>query len=224
MCSCIHTPLVQPTVSPSPVKKEIQLVKQRISKGKTIQPKVALTYDMESYNRETEKLLQLFRLWNIQVTFFIQGGFIESSSREVKSIVSEGHEIGNHSWSHADLLTLSDDQIRWQVTKNEEALMQHTGVSPKPLFRCPYGSCNQHVRDILFDLGYMEIFWTNDTNDWQDDSKPKEMIQHVVDNLEPGMIVLMHNIGQYTVETTATLITEIQNKGYIITTVSDVLE
>ncbi|MEI6221616.1 MAG: polysaccharide deacetylase family protein [bacterium] len=211
----LPTPRSKPLLKPS---------SQRVVKGITKKRKVALTYDMEDYTENSDKLLQLFRLWNIKVTFFVQGGFVQRSPHELSVMIQDGHEIGNHSWSHPDLTKLSDVDIRSQVTKNEDEIFKKTGVSTKPLFRCPYGACTDHVRSVLFDLGYTEIFWTNDTNDWRVETTPQKLIKSVLDHLEPGMIVLMHNIGKYSVESTASLIKDIQDHGYEITTVSDVLQ
>lgn len=192
--------------------------------GTTKEKRIALTYDMEHYTEETNELLDLLRLWGIQVTFFVQGQFVREAPRELRIIAEDGHEIGNHSWTHPNLTKLALDEVRNEVLRNEEAIQEQVGIDTKPLFRCPYGACEERERSLLASLGYREIYWSNDTNDWQDGTTPQEVITGVLDNLEPGMIVLFHNTGEYSVESTETLLYEVQQRGYTITTISGILE
>lgn len=202
-------------------KKIFILTNQRIRKGTTTQPKIALTYDLEGYNQNTENLLNLLKENNIHVTFFVQGRVTRNKPEILQKIITQGHELGNHSWTHPNLMNVSAGEIRHQVLQNEEAIYDATGYSTKPLFRCPGGACDSRVRNILFDLGYSEIFWNVDPRDWSWNSSTTQIVNRIINSLVPGNIVVLHNTRPNTVEATKILIPELAKRGYTITTVGE---
>ncbi len=221
------TPVLTPTQQTTPALSEqptIPLSAEKVYKGPTTKKRVALTYDMEKFDPATDKLLQILRLNNVQSTFFILGTFVLESPKELQKIVQEGHEIGNHSWSHSLFTKISDKAVLDDITKLEQAVFDKTGVSTKPLLRAPYGESTESQRKLFTTLGYREIYWTIDTNDWKDTMSAQKLMQEVLKKVKPGSIILMHNIGDYTVESTATLIPALQQQGYQIVPVSWLFE
>jgi len=87
----------------------------------------------------------------------------------IKRIVAEGHQLGSHTWDHADLTTLSDTQIRQEMTKLETAFRKIVGKVPRYM-RPPYGSINDQVRRVLGSLGYTAVLWDIDSGDSLGDS------------------------------------------------------
>ena len=78
----------------------------------------------------------------------------------MKQIVADGHEIGNHSWSHSDLTTLSDRDISWEITRADAAIQPFYGRSTHPLFRAPFGARNKRVLKVVDALEYRSIYWS----------------------------------------------------------------
>jgi len=212
-----HPIIPTPTITAS---NTIPLLPEKITKGPTTKNLVSLTFDLEVYDSATEKLLQMLRLQGVTTTFFIQGGFVRNSPRELVKLAEEGHELGNHSWTHPYFPKESDEKVREEIETLEKNILEKTGKSTKPLLRAPYGASTEKQQILFNQLGYREIYWTIDTNDWKEDMTAQVMINGVLKQLKPGSIILMHNIGDYTVESTATLIPAIRSKGYEIVPVS----
>lgn len=154
----------------------------------------------------------------------MQGRVVRNAPEVVKKIIQAGHEVGNHTWTHPDLTFLSAADIRYQVLKNDEEVYKIAGYSMKPLLRCPGGASNQRVRNILFDLGYSEIFWSIDPKDWSYSKSLGQIIQNILNNLQPGAIVVLHNTGPYTVSEAKALIPLLQERGYTIVPVSQLFD
>jgi peptidoglycan/xylan/chitin deacetylase (PgdA/CDA1 family) len=139
----------------------------------------------------------------------------------VADVANQGHEIANHTYSHPHPNALSKDKNKEQITKNEELLKEITGIKTT-LYAPPYGEYNDTVLSAAHELGYTTIMWSIDTIDWK--RPPAEIIKsRVMKKLHNGAIILMHPT-ESTAQALPDLIAQIQNKGYTITTVSDILQ
>jgi peptidoglycan/xylan/chitin deacetylase (PgdA/CDA1 family) len=170
---------------------------------------IALTFDAGDGVEALPELLA--SLWNASVksTFFLTGKWVQRYPDSVKQIVTDGHEIGNHSWSHPDLTALSDQEISWEIKRADIAIRSFYGRSTRPLFRAPFGARNEQVLGVVEALGYRSIYWSLDSLDSVGPLKNSSFIIARIteqpDQVLNGAIVLFH-VGN---ESTARALPEI---------------
>ncbi len=196
-----------------------------ISKGSTTKKVMALTFDDGSDAANLAEQLDILASHNLTCTFFLTGKATEAHPALIRKIVEQGHEIGNHSYSHPEFTQITVATMETELRKAENAIIAITGVSPRPLFRPPYGAYNQTVLEVVGNLGYTKtLMWTIDTVDWNGTSA-EAMIEKVLDRAQPGAIVLMHTGGgTHTNEALPKMITGLKSMGYTLTTISKMLE
>lgn len=157
---------------------------------------------------------------NVHITFFIGGTWAKDNPDILKNIVEKGHEVANHSYNHPHPNTLSKDKNKEQILKTETIIQQITGVKTS-LYAPPYGEYNDVVLNAAQELDYKTIMWSIDTIDWK--RPPSEIVKsRVLKKIHNGAIVLMHPT-EPTKKALPELLKELREKGYIITTVSDVI-
>lgn len=194
-----------------------------IKKVPTTHKVVALTVDDGPHYKTTPQMLAVLREKNVKLTLFILGENAASHPELLAQAVADGHEIANHAYSHNSLAKMSKAEVGEELDKAEKAIMV---AAPKPtLFRPPGGAYNDNVIAESQKRGYTTILWSIDTGDWR-----RPSVQHVVDsvmnNVEPGSIVLLHE-GQYplpTPEAIGIIIDKLRAQGYSIVTVSELLQ
>jgi len=158
------------------------------------------------------KMLDVFRQYGVQVTFFLTGTWTEKNPTLARQLAEAGHEIGSHGYWHAPQTTkLSDPDLLELIVEAERVIMEHVGYKPL-LFAPPAGDVDQRVTATAASLGYRTIMWTLDTIDWQDPT-PDTIINRVVPKATPGAIVLMHPRPN-TLAALPRMIEQLQGKGY----------
>ena len=138
-------------------------------------PRVALTFDAEHPDRPsaatdgTERILDALGRSQARATFFVQGRWATANPSLVRRIADEGHLIGNHSTYHARMTLLSDEGLRADVRLAGETIAELAGVDPTPWFRCPFGDGHDDDRVLLAldELGYRNVHWHVETEDWE---------------------------------------------------------
>jgi len=157
---------------------------------------IALTFDAGAGADALPELLAAFRHASVKCTFFLSGEWVQRYPNSAKQIVADGHEIGNHSWSHPDLTTLSDRDISWEITRADAAIQPFYGRSTRPLFRAPFGARNKRVLKVVDALQYRSIYWSFDSLDSVGAPKSSTFIIARVtaqpDQVLDGAIVLFH--------------------------------
>lgn len=167
-------------------------------------PRIALTLDAEHPDRplcppgNIERILDALKAAGVRATFFVQGRWAESQPAVAKRIVEEGHLVGHHSKFHARLTLLSDQGLRADVTEGQETIWEITGVDPRPWFRCPFGdgADDPRVLGVLAELGYRDIRWHVELEDWEPWRTAKQIEDDAVEGAlahGDGAIVLMHS-------------------------------
>lgn len=185
---------------------------------------IALTFDAGASPAPTPSILSTLRAAGLHVTFFLTGKWCEKNPELVKEIAAEGHEIGNHSYSHPDFRKLSDDAIVEQVRQTEDIVMRLTGKSTKPLFRCPFGGRDKRVLGMVGEEGYTSIYWSLDSLDaFKKGITSAEIEGRILDRIQGGDIVLMHCGSAPTADALADMIGKLQKRGYQIVKVSQLL-
>jgi peptidoglycan/xylan/chitin deacetylase (PgdA/CDA1 family) len=188
--------------------------------------RVALTFDDGPHATFTPAILDLLAASGARATFFVVGRRVEQSGAAGRAIlnrmITEGHEIGNHSWSHAIASRLSRAALHAEIERTQEIVRQATGFSPR-LFRPPGGGMDfTAVRSLAATEMEIVVMWSIDPLDW---TKPgRERIwSRVGDAAAPGSIILLHDIHEETVKALPLLIDLLQAKGYELVTVSELL-
>lgn len=184
---------------------------------------VALSFDAAWGNEDTQEILDILAKHNVHVTFFMTGGWVEAFPDDVKRIAAAGHDLGNHSENHKNMSQLSDEQCKQEIMKVHDKVKALTGIEMN-LFRPPYGDYDNHVIKDAYACGYFPIQWSVDSLDWKDYGV-ENIIQTVTQNkaLDKGAIILMHNGAKYTAQAVDTVITGLQDKGYEIVPISQLI-
>lgn len=178
---------------------------------------VAITFD-DGPGGNTDWLLDYLKNHNIQATFFLIGNLISRYPDTVIRQVSEGHEIGYHSYKHENHLRLSSDQIISDFNSSNAMLRDLTG-SEFTLWRSPGGNYDQRVLNCI---SLPHIYWSVDTRDWES-RNANAIYWQIVNNTVDGSIVLMHDIYGSTVEGAIRGLDALMAAGYEFLTVSELL-
>jgi peptidoglycan-N-acetylglucosamine deacetylase len=211
-----------PVVAESP--KPAASVEPRISFNlvHVDEPYIAMTFDDGPHGTLTPKLLDLLAARHIKVTFFVLGECVEQHPDVLLRAAREGHEIGNHSWSHPQLNKMSDDAVRSQLRRTDDAIKAVTGKRPT-VFRPPYGALTSRQKKWIHDeFGYQIIMWDVDPLDWKDPG-PATVCNRILKETRAGSIVLSHDIHRGTVEAMPSTLDQLQAKHFKFVTVSELI-
>ncbi|GII87291.1 hypothetical protein Ssi03_52810 [Sphaerisporangium siamense] len=179
---------------------------------------VALTFDDGPFDY-TGRLLDMLAEHHAKATFFVVGQMVNPFTQvQLRRMVSEGHELGNHSWDHPSLPSLSSEALLTQLERTQAAVRNATGVTMR-LMRPPYGATDGKVADATRRADLAQILWDVDTLDWRD--KDSGVIARRAADAKPGSVVLMHDIHKTTVEAVPNLLRDLAAKGYTFVTVSE---
>jgi peptidoglycan/xylan/chitin deacetylase (PgdA/CDA1 family) len=152
---------------------------------------MALTFDDGPSPQYTPQVLDVLADHGVVATFFVCGDNVGQYPDVIRRIVADGHTIGNHSWSHPSLGTLSADGVRQEIQRTQDAVSKVGGVTPV-LFRAPYGDFTDTSLDICADLGLRPISWSLDPEDWKNPGTDT-IVQRVLDGAGTGAILLEHD-------------------------------
>ena len=201
-----------------------------ISRGGAGSRRVALTFDDGPDDRFTALILDTLRSRHAVASFFVVGRQVQRLPALTRRILSEGHEIGNHSWSHPDFAGLSEQAIRMELAATGRVIEAVTGHRPM-LFRPPYigdaqPSTDERLRPMAVanELGYRVAGLEIDSKDWFE-SDPQQIVANALEALERknGQIILLHDAGGDRASTVAALgplIDSLRARGYEPTTVA----
>jgi len=186
------------------------------------EPYIAMTFDDGPHATLTPKLLDLLAQRHIKVTFFVLGECVEQNPEVLRRAAREGHEIGNHSWSHPQLNKMSDEAVRTQLRRTDDLIKSITGKRPT-LFRPPYGALTPRQRKWIHDeFGYEIIMWDVDPLDWKEPG-PATVCNRILKETRPGSIVLSHDIHRGTVEAMPSTLEQLAAKHFKFVTVSELI-
>lgn len=184
-------------------------------------PYIAMSFDDGPSPTLTPRLLDMLKQRGIKVTFFVIGQNVEHAPEVVARAAAEGHEIGNHTWSHPALTKLSDARDQEEINKTSEAIFKATGKKPV-LLRPPYGAMNPRVHRIIEQDGMKVVLWSVDPNDWK---RPGSAVveRRILAGAKPGAIILSHDIHPGTIEAMPSTLDALLAKGYKFVTVSELI-
>ena len=188
---------------------------------------IYLTFDCGYENGNTEPILDALKKHNVQATFFVVGHFLESAPEMAKRMVEDGHAVGNHTYHHLDMPTISDAET-FQSEMNDVAdlFREITGTELSLYYRPPQGKCNTENLEMAQELGYHTIFWSLAYVDWNQDDQPshQEAINILTARIHPGAVVLLHNTSQTNGEILDELLTKWEDMGYTFRPLSELTD
>jgi peptidoglycan-N-acetylglucosamine deacetylase len=185
-------------------------------------PYIALTFDDGPSAVLTPKLLDLLAARHLKATFFVVGQNAADHPEILKRAVKEGHEIANHSWSHPNLGKMSDEAVRRELQKTDDAIAAAIGKRPT-LLRPPYGSITARQKQWIHEeFGYRIIIWDVDPLDWKRPG-PSVVTARILKETQAGSIVLAHDIHPPTIEAMPGTFDQLMKKGFKSVTVTELL-
>ncbi len=192
---------------------------------------IALTFDDGPSPEYTPQILDILKSHGLKASFFVTGRMAERYPDIIKRMAEEGHDIGNHTYDHFNLVLLNTERVRSQIERCEEAIRSITGDKPV-LFRPPRCLHTKRIREILKEKGYQIVLWSVSAADWGP-INAKVIIFRVCHFVRPGRIILMHDAGSLfgreggnrsdTVKALPVILKRLINKGYKIVPASELI-
>lgn len=176
---------------------------------------VALTFD-DGPSQATPRLLDVLRQYDAKATFFVVGSRVGSYVDVAQRIIAEGHEIGNHSFSHRNLAQLTRPEVDAEIAQTQEVVRAATNYTPH-IVRPPYGSQPTIQTSVQ---NYPTILWTADSADWKHHNSHAVLLNSEA-QITPGSIVLMHDLYPTTVDAIPPLIDQLKTQGYTFVTITE---
>lgn len=193
-----------------------------ITAVQTPSPVVAMTFDDGPHPTHTPRLLDMLRERGLRATFYLIGNRVVTYPSLARRIAEEGHEIGNHSWSHPFLDRLDDRSVLQEVDRTTDAIYQVTG-RPPVTFRPPYGSFTRSQRTWLnVNRNLPTILWSVDPQDWR---RPGALTvaNRILQASHQGAIILSHDIHRGTIDAMPQTLDGLTARGLHFVTVSQII-
>ncbi|WP_445670237.1 delta-lactam-biosynthetic de-N-acetylase [Paenibacillus sp. PL2-23] len=184
--------------------------------GDTSRKELFLTFDNGYENGLTGKILDVLKEKKVPAAFFVTGHYIKDQPELLKRMAAEGHIIGNHSWSHPDMTSLSEESIKLELEKVKEQVRLVAGQQEMEYLRPPRGIFNDKVLATSKAAGYTSVFWSIAYKDWDVRAQKGASFafQQVTKQLHPGAILLLHAVSQDNADALGSIIDEARRQGY----------
>ncbi|MEU0576277.1 polysaccharide deacetylase family protein [Streptomyces griseoincarnatus] len=181
---------------------------------------IALTFDGNP-GEPTDRLMDLLNQYEAPSTFFLEGRRIHKFPDVVRRIAEDGHEIGNHTWTHPVLTDVPGAQIRDELRRTTRAIAGITGSEPT-LMRPPQGRTDDRVSEVTKELGMAQVLWTVTAKDYETDDTAL-ITKRVLDGAGRDGIILLHPLHKGTVPAMPSILKALSKQGYTFVTVSQLL-
>lgn len=185
------------------------------------QKMLSISFDAAWGNEDTQQLIDILGKYNIKATFFVVGEWVDKYPESVKALADAGHEVMNHSNTHAHMSKLSREEIIADVNACNDKIEQVTGVRPT-LIRPPYGEYDDNVISAIRSMDMEPIQWDVDSLDWKELSA-SEITKRVTEKVQPGSIVLFHNAAKHTPEALPGILENLLQQGYTVVPISQLI-
>lgn len=201
-----------------------------IMNGARSEMKVALTFDVGEREGDPAgydaEIVRVLTDHEAPATFFLGGLWIKHNEEATKELAANHlFELGNHAWSHLDFAQITPDQMASEIVLTQQAMWDLLGWQTR-LFRLPYGTYSEEALEVIYDHGLYAIQWDVVSGDPDPEITAERMIPWVLEQVQPGSIVIMHANGRgwHTAEALPEIISTLRAEGYELTTVSDLLD
>ncbi|MGN0334591.1 MAG: delta-lactam-biosynthetic de-N-acetylase [Lachnospiraceae bacterium] len=192
--------------------------------GDSAEKKLYLTFDAGYENGNTEKILEALKKHQVSATFFVVGNYLETQPELVKRMIAEGHTVGNHTYHHPDMSSISEMNAFSKEIKDLEALYREiTGEEISKYYRPPQGKYSEKNLEMAKELGYTTFFWSLAYVDWLENDQPtkEEAFEKLLKRVHPGAIVLLHSTSSTNGNILDELLTEWEKMGYTFGTLEE---
>lgn len=197
-----------------------------VEKVETPEKVVALTFD-DGPAENTEEILTILKAENVKATFYLTGKEIKKNLDDAKKIARDGHEIGNHSYSHQRMVLKSPSFIKEEIERTDE-LIRQAGYKGAIHFRPPYGKKLLLLPYYLNKHDRKTILWNIEPETYPEvASDSKKITDHVMEKIQPGSIILLHVMYESrreSIKSVKEIISSLKEQGYSFVTVSELLE
>ncbi|MGX9354472.1 polysaccharide deacetylase family protein [Roseobacteraceae bacterium S113] len=193
-----------------------------ITAVRTPSPVIAMTFDDGPHPKHTPRLLDMLKERGIKATFYLIGNRVATWPQIAARIAEEGHEVGNHSWSHPFLTKHGQSSVLREIDRTTNAIWQATG-RPPVTFRPPYGAFSRAQRSWLHETRKLPtILWSVDPADWR---RPGASVvaSRILKHSHQGAIVLSHDIHRGTIDAMPRTLDGLTSRGLTFVTVSQIL-
>lgn len=174
---------------------------------------IYLTIDLGYESGNTMNILDVLKETDTKATFFLVSSYIKKNPQIVSRIVSEGHQLGNHTSNYRHLNNLSEGQVKKEIMDMHDMVKQRYGISMKYL-RLPYEEWSERVMKIAKDTGYTAVFWSIACVDWVEGRDAGYIYKCVMDNHHNGGVILLHGVSKDSARAIGMIIGELKKKGY----------
>lgn len=177
---------------------------------------IYLTFD-EGYEKGyTPEILDVLKENDVKAAFFVTKTYIQSEPELVKRMVEEGHIVGNHSVTHPNMSTLSDEKVIWELEECANYFKEVTGEDMPLFFRPPAGEYSIRTLELTQSIGYKTIFWSFAYKDWVVDDQPtvETAYNNVMDYSHNGCIMLLHAVSESNTKALDRMIKGLKEEGF----------
>ena len=182
---------------------------------------LSVSFDAAWGNEDTQQLIDILGRYGVKATFFVVGEWADKYPESVKALHDAGHEVMNHSNTHAHYPQLSAEEITADLEACNDKIEAVTGVRPT-LVRLPYGDYDDNAIRAVRALGMEPIQWDVDSLDWKE-IPAEEIVERVTGKVGPGSIVLFHNAALHTPEALPEIIETLIQEGYAFVPISQLI-
>ena len=182
---------------------------------------VSISFDAAWGNEDTQQLIDILAQYGVTATFFVVGDWVDKYPESVKALHDAGHEVMNHSNTHAHYPQLSAEEIVADLNACNDKIEGVTGVRPT-LVRLPYGDYDDKSINAVRSIGMEPIQWDVDSLDWKE-IPADEIVSRVTGKVQPGSIVLFHNAALHTPEALPTILETLIQDGYTFVPISQMI-
>ncbi|NJK92917.1 MAG: polysaccharide deacetylase family protein [Blastochloris sp.] len=213
--------LAQDDSAHEPLKGEYQFNPHFVWRGPGLGRRIAMTFDDGPSPGITEIVLAELAKRNLTATFFMIGSKVERYPALAKAVADAGHEIGNHSFTHPTLSSLSEDRVDQELERTQHAIAQATGQTPV-WFRPPYGAFRNNQGHIPQSKNLGVAYWSVDPRDW---AKPgvSAIVSRINSGTNPGSIILLHDLHRQTADATGAVLDQLMEASYTFTSLTGFL-
>ena len=176
-----------------------------------------LTFDAGYENGNTETILDTLKKHNVPAAFFLVGHYLNSAPELVQRMSSDGHIVGNHTFTHPDMSKLSTvEAFKNELEQVEILYKKITGQTMPKYYRPPQGKYSETNLQMAKDLGYTTFFWSLAYVDWYEDQQPtrEEALKTILSRIHPGAVILLHSTSSTNAQILDELISQLKNMGY----------
>ena len=185
---------------------------------KTEKKRIALTFDDGPHPIYTPQMLELLKEEQVPATFFLLGENVELYGDVVKEIAKEGHLIGNHTYHHVQVTSLSLEEACKEIQETSDLIEELTGTGTEYV-RPPFGTWNEELEERL---NLIPVMWSIDTKDWTTQNVDW-IVRETVKHAEDHDIILMHDSYQSTVDAVKRVTEQLEAEGFEFVTVDEII-